>query len=154
MPRTLLALVAALVALLGSVAGCGPRPGPVRYVERISVGGAHVSDGVVWFPATRHALHEDSTVYLVSCLTSGQRAAEEGCSWVPAGRPGSIASTTRRREVIATAATEHDAMSAVTVQLADTSEIEGYWLAVCGTQRFYRWSEQRGRFGEVPTPAP
>lgn len=150
MTRRVLAF-ASVVALLAL-----PACGAPDYVVRYQVGGAQVDGETVWFPAVRSRHQEHDAAYVVSCSRRGSNSAwPQTCRWVAAGEPGgAVSGEDRRLAAMAAAGIDHGcALGEIAVQSTGTGGDEGYWLLTCGTQRYYRWSEQRGRFIEIAQEA-
>lgn len=107
-------------------------------------------DVTVFTAAVRTCPRCDDIPYVVRCTEGGE------CDWQRASP------ARERREVhgrsaaaIEIAGAQHDCQSdQISVQSDATRDgVEGYWLLVCGTQRFYQWDAAQSRFVDR-TPSP
>lgn len=154
-----------------AVAACAPVP---RVGYRLRPGGMTVEGSSIRFVVVLQAAARtvDDRVFVVTCPTEGLAIEDDQCRWQEAGspsgagRPAPASLRLRRarraarlppfprRAVRATAADDHTcALDEVQVRSDGSRDgVEGYWLEVCGRQRFYQWSQQMGRFTDR-TPA-
>jgi hypothetical protein len=140
--------VAALIPLL-VLPACGAPPPRPRPPVRITLSGPHVQGDEIILGATRRSCAFcDDEAYVVLCVRIESAVR---CRWAPVGTPEQPTSAARRApappssgrrtEARAAAAAEHDCdLGQVSVQSDGSRDgVEGYWLLVCGAQRFYQW---------------
>lgn len=142
-------------------ASCGPPP-PLRY----QVGGLDVHEDRVFVAVLEHSstVSDDDVLYIVSCPRDAAGiTSSENCWWARAGHPRqsppslppspAMASPGREQAINAAASYHTCSPSRVSIQSdASLDGVEGYWLIVCGEQRFFQWDRGSSRFVDR-TPA-
>lgn len=138
-----------LVALmLVPLAACNVQRWPVRY----RVGGAVVlEDDRIVFPLVRSREGRDDDAFVLDCPRGAFDGAFAQCAWHPlharAAGERPPAPPDDRASAVTRAASDHQCAAEQISVLA--AHAEGFWLVVCGTQRFYR--RGGGTFTETPS---
>lgn len=157
------ALVLAVLLALPA-AGCAPpRPG-----YRIQAGGVTMDGEMMRAVVSVQArsAYADDQVFVVSCPRSVAGGVQpDQCHWQPLGEPGTapvgaapVAPPSgrgpRAGEAMEMASASHGCpRDGVAIQSdASRDGVEGYWMDVCGRQRFMQWDESQGHFVDR-TPA-
>ena len=136
----------ATMALLVVLPACSSAP-----YNQVTVGGLVQSGDAVRFVVVQEWQDVDR-VFLVTCPVLGSAGIhEEECWWQPVGDPRQSRGASSRAVAARAVASAHHgcALDDVQVQANGSSEgVEGYWLDVCGTQRFYQWNAAQRNFVE------
>ncbi len=130
------AAILALALAAYALPACGPPPPPAReFIVEYQAHGPVIEGDALWFTVVRSQGAHNSRVFAVRCLRSAMSAAAPECEWHELAER-EPESTSPRALARRTAAIEHEcALDGVTVR---SEHAEGFWLAVCGTDRFYR----------------
>lgn len=140
-------LTLAALALLLTLPACGSAPA----YSQVTVGGLVQAGDAVRFVVVQEWQDVDR-VFLVTCPTLGSAGIQqEECWWQQVGDPSQSRGASPRAIAARAVASAHHgcALDDVEVQANGSSEgVEGYWLDVCGTQRFYQWNSAQRNFVE------
>jgi hypothetical protein len=136
--------VAAVALACGLVPACGAAPAPARprYRYTFTAEGPVFDGDDAWFTVVRDQAGSDGEVYAVRCSRSALRSPSPACSW----HLLEVQLTASDDELDARAAAARDhacSVDRVVIQSPANDGALGFWLEVCGVQRFYRYTSGR-----------
>ncbi len=134
--------------LLPFALACGPPPERPEPLTRFAPGGGAVLGTRVVYLVEEHTAGHDGRLFLVSCPTGGAASPTVSCDRQVVGLADPVDRAARlvegvRNEVVG-AVSEARTCPREEIAIQSGTELEGFWVAACGAQRFFQWDGATG----------